>query len=410
MSALSAIRLDPGFALAYCNAGLALNLMHRHEEAVTYFQKALACDPSKQQIALNLSDSLLRLGRADEAVEALTIAQLKLPMPEILANLATAYYGTGDFESAERFYKEAIAGNCWLAKAHSNLAITHFYQGRFREGWAEFAWRFAADGADRRETHFPSWNGEDVTSLLVIAEQGLGEEIMWLSILPDLLARGFKVWWEADKRLHVMIKRSFPGVGVINRIGEKPIPDGFSVGAVCDAGDLGQYFRNDAASFPSRPYLCADRRSLEPFDGLTVGISWHSTNASFGPLKSQPLEAWEPLLSVPGVRFIDLQYGDHGDDARVHKVPGLDTTNDIDGVASVMASCDLIITISNTTAHLAGALGIPCWVLLAPGYGRFWYWGLGHKSLWYPNVRLFQNTAGWDGVFADARLALMAKA
>ncbi len=418
----TALIYDSQFALAHCNAGLACNCLNRHEEAVAYFLRALECDPTKQFIALNLSDSFMKLGRSEDALAPLHRADLTMPLPMIDANLGSAYAGVGDFAKAEHYYRKAIEGDVWLAKAHSNLAHCLLQQGRFKEAWEDYGWRFAADDADVRETHVRTWDGGPVGSLLVLGEAGVGDEILWLSILPDLQARGIKVWWEADQRLHPLLERSFnphpllehflPHVGLLGRVGEREVPEDCRVDAVIDAGDLGQYFRNSADDFTGAPYLNAGGAAprLEPFDGLTVGISWHSTNSTFGPLKSLPLAGWEPILSLPGIRFIDLQHSEHGTDPRVVKVPGLDVKDDFLGVAQVMAECDLVLTISSTTAHLAGALGVPCWVMMPPGFGRFWYWGQGETTPWYRSVRLFQNRAGWPDVVERVRAALKLRA
>ena len=132
-----------------------------------------------------------------------------------------------------------------------------------------------------------------------------------------------------------------------------------------------------------------------------VGISWKSVNPEFGRSKSQALADWREILRVPGARFIDLQYGDtarersriaQGSGARIEHLPDLDLHDDLEGLAALCAACDLVITASNVTAHVAGALGRPVWLTAPQGGGRLWYWFSGRAdSPWYPSMRIFNQ-------------------
>lgn len=141
-----------------------------------------------------------------------------------------------------------------------------------------------------------------------------------------------------------------------------------------------------------------------------VGISWKSANRELGLLKSLALRDWSGILSVPGARFVDLQYGDTAAErgeaerqsgARIEHLPDLDLYRDLEGLAALCAACDLVITASNVTAHVAGALGRPVWLLAPRANGRHWYWFAGRAdSPWYPSMRIYtQDAAGnWSGV------------
>jgi ADP-heptose:LPS heptosyltransferase len=191
-------------------------------------------------------------------------------------------------------------------------------------------------------------------------------------------------------------------------------------------GGLGRHFRPNWAAFPKRAqgYLVADgargrtlRQRLE--DGRKiVGLSWLSKAPSGGAQKSARLVDFEPLLRSRSYRFVDLQYGDTTDERdaiermlgiRVERLSDIDNTNDIDGLAALMGACDAVVTVSSTTAHLAGALGRPTWVMVPHGHARIWYWFRDRsESPWYPGVRVHRQQRGqpWSELVAQVALAM----
>jgi hypothetical protein len=175
------------------------------------------------------------------------------------------------------------------------------------------------------------------------------------------------------------------------------------------------FFRDDISKFPKRArYLTADaarsqaiRASLNLAPGeKLIGMSWFSKNPRFGGTKSTTLFDWAPVFAIPGARFVDLQYGDTAADRQAFKgktgldlihVEGLDLTADIDGAAALTAACDLVVTVSNTTAHIAGALGPPLQVLVPEGMGKLWYWGNNSETTpWYPRARFYRQSVLGD--------------
>lgn len=160
--------------------------------------------------------------------------------------------------------------------------------------------------------------------------------------------------------------------------------------------------------------LAAHKAALGLSDSLAIGLSWRSTNAAFGAHKSLPLTAWAPILRQPGLVFVSVQYGDTAAERAacetetgipVWQDPAVDPLTDMDGAAAQMAGLDLVITVSNTAVHLAGALGVPTWLLLpAPGHGLLWYWQLGRDdTIYYPSVTCFRQPApgNWAGVIGQ---------
>jgi len=182
-------------------------------------------------------------------------------------------------------------------------------------------------------------------------------------------------------------------------------------------GDLGRFLRPAAADFLNHrePYLKADhartaalRGEIAPENERICGLSWFSRNAEFGPRKNLALDLLRPLLATPGLRFVDLQYGDTAaarDTIRretgvsITRLASVDNWGDIDGFAALVNACDVIVTISNSTAHIAGALGKDVILMLPHSQGRFWYWQSNRDdSLWYPNMRVLRQHADDDWV------------
>lgn len=281
----------------------------------------------------------------------------------------------------------------------------------------------AADGG----TPGDWWDGKPFAgTLLITAEQGLGDELMASSIFDDIVAMGQKAVIECDARLLPVYERSFPSLQFVPR-GERKLND------IHDAGgnfrkinmlDLASLFRTAPGSFPARrSWLKADPEKTAAFRSRyrqqwpgkrLVGISWKSTRIMEGlAQKGVRLADFAPVLSVPDTVFINLQYGNVTDEiaalatagcGEVHVDPAVDTTNDIDAVFAQTTALDLVVSTSNTAVHIAGAIGAPCYLLLPKVRPFLWYWGYrGERTPWYPSLRLLRNTRedDWQQLMQD---------
>jgi hypothetical protein len=209
--------------------------------------------------------------------------------------------------------------------------------------------------------------------------------------------------------------RAFPEAVVVEA-SDPPHPATQSVHFHAPLGNIGRWLRPNLASFPvQKSFLKADparsRALRERYgQGPLVGIAWRSKNAAIGGQKSIPLAAWKPVLTVPGVKWINLQYGDVAEELakiresfgiEIRNDPEIDQLADMDALLAQVAALDLVITTSQTVAHVAGALGVPVWILLPRGEGLLWYWFLeGEKSPFYPSARLFRQASrgGWSEI------------
>ncbi len=373
-----------------------MHTLSRFDEAIASFQKAVALKPSMAEAHNNLGNALTRTNAMTKAGEA---------------------------------YEKAIALQPDYADALYNSAFPLFFRGDFAEGWQRYAGRWKCKNYESpwRGAALPQWRGEDLSggALLLWGEQGLGEEILYCGMLGDLVARGIPVVLEIAPRLVPLVQRAYPEVRVYGR-SDPPHPAlaDTSIRAQSPLIDLGLHLRPNVASFPRdrHSYLRAHAVRTEGFrkrlthggKSRAIGVSWISRTDVIGPHKTTALTDWRPIWEAAGghSQFVDLQYGDTTPDRAtaaaqsldlVH-LDDLDLTRDLDGLAALISACDLVITVSNTTAHLAGALGVPVWVLVPSGHGAMWYWGgPDNEQRWYSSAKIFRQTkmAHWDDVISD---------
>jgi Flp pilus assembly protein TadD len=426
-----AIALKPASAEAYTNLGLLLETQERYEEAEHSHRQALALNPGYAEIHANLGNLLTRVRREAEA-EACYRQALALDPdnPITSSSLGVLLTNIGREVEAEHYFRQAIAINPGYTLARLNLGFLLLRQGRFAEGWPLHETRYDPALPDQSKfpypvtVPFPQWRGEALLgkSLLVWPEQGLGDEIQFCRYLPLLKQQGAKRITLICKTPLKDLMTTLEGVDMVLAVDE--------AGSAVAAHDFWTYplsiplhCRTDATNIPARlPYLHAlpDRLAKWserlPRDGLRVGVVWKGnkfhSNDSYRSLPN--LTTLALLWTVPGVRFISLQKGQDEDQAQNPPVGqpllhvGTDLADFAD-TAAVIAQLDLIICVDTAVAHLAGALGKTCWVLL-PAYRPDWRWLNGcDDSPWYPQVmRLFHQprTEDWTVVIQDLKNAL----
>lgn len=404
---------------------LARVLMDRGEfgEAESLLRDTLGLQPDNVSAFRNLGVTLLRSYKPHNARPVLEKAVALDPTaPEPWCDLGLALSQLGvDQESEEAFHK-ALELDPHFARARHYLGHLQLRQQRFSQGWRNYEARMfdPLSGVQPRPGDGPVWQGEDLTgqTILVWGEQGLGDQILHASMIPDLTKRAARVILECEPRLTELFTRSFPDALVVSGDADSPgATAGFEPDWQVASGGLGRWLRQDRQSFAApQSYLSAQPGGLVTSAKKSkprIGVSWKSARVDFGAQKSTDLTVdWRPVFeALPDADYCSVQYGDaraeiaalqaqHG--VTIATDHGVDVTRDIDGLAGFLTSLDLLITTSNTTAHLAGALGVPVWCLIPCGPGRLWYWFEEEQSsLWYPSMTLYwQKSAGnWKDVF-----------
>ncbi|MGH6660918.1 MAG: tetratricopeptide repeat protein, partial [Rhodospirillales bacterium] len=426
----AAIGVDPNDAKTVGRLGRTLADLGLFDEALAACDRAVGLQPGDARLHLARANVLRKADRDDEAIAGLRQTLAVDPaMEEAHYNLGTALYESGRFADAAVYFRRAVELKSDYADAHCNLALSLLLDGRLEEGWRESEWRWRGEDFEKKRPFpQPIWSGEPLAgkAILVTAEQGAGDEVLFAGMVPDLTAAGARVTLECDRRLKPLFERSLPGVACVPK--EVP-PAAATQSPVFDyqvtAGDLGRWLRPDLESFPGRPsYLVADakrRDALRAGDrerggGPVVGVAWISKNKRLGRHKSMKLAELAPLTAVPGVTLVDLQYGDTAAERQAFEQAtgttvihddAVDQMASLDDFAAQVAATDLVITVSNTTAHMAGALGVPGWVLLHSVPLACWLLGR-DDSPWYPSLRLYRQArrGEWAAVIDRVAAAL----
>jgi tetratricopeptide (TPR) repeat protein len=409
----------PGHANGWNALGNVHKLERRWREAAASYERALALEPRLSPALSNLGICLRNQGRLSEGLAYLERAlALEPDNADIVFNHALGMIDAGREAEGEERLRRVIALEPDMAEAHFALGCQLLAAGRFSEGWREYEWRTRAEDWERRnaESSLPWWRGEPRAgrTLLVRAEQGLGDQIMFASCLPDLLAQEGGCIVECDRRLEGLFRRSFaqatvcaaaPGAGDPWRTAASQ-PD-----LQVNLGSLPGLLARDAGSFPRHAYLRADpvrvsawrERLARLGGGPKVGVSWRGGTWNTRQLaRSLPLAALAPVLKTAPAAFVSLQYGDCAAEiAQLHRDEGAalqhwpEAIADYEETAALLASLDLVISVQTAVVHLAGALGRPVWVMV-PAPAEWRYMRSADVMPWYASVRLFRQHAPGD--------------
>ncbi|PWC58289.1 hypothetical protein TSH7_09175 [Azospirillum sp. TSH7] len=423
-------RQRPDDATAHYNLGAVLQQKGALESAEIAYRQALKRNPRHSAALNNLGSVLKRLGRPDQAELCHRQAlELHPEFVEARYNLGNSLQALGRFDEAAACFEEALAQQPDLATAIYNLSLLALRHGDLTRGWAGYERRFAAgETLPDRRFDIPRWGGQLLRGkrLLVWREQGVGDEFLFASCYPDVVAwAGGPVTIECDPRLVPLFRRSFPKATVR---AESCTGDAFSeipretiVPPDCDlqisAGDLPELLRGSLSAFePQGPWLAADPGLVERWrerlaalgPGLRIGIGWRSQLMTVERKAAYVLlEHWGPLFAVPGLLFVNLQYGDCEAELRtaeerfgvtIHRWTDLDLKDDFDGTAALTANLDLVISPAMSAGELAGALGVPVWRFGSRDWTQL---GTGTRP-WFPTMRLFQPKPG-EGLEATIR-------
>lgn len=428
-----ALRLDRDHPNAHYTLGLVLSAKDRFEEAAQCFIRGLQLKPDFSPAYNDLGGIYKTWGRMDQALECFDKALALNPKAYNSRNNRGAVYEEfGRFDDALSEYEMATSLNPLDQGARWNTAFLYLKQGLLEKGWEAHETRLT-NGIVNVRFPYPVWQGEPLQgkTLLVYAEQGLGDEIMFASCIPDLAKTGARCVLECDTRLVPLFSRSFPDVIVrgSSRLQVEWLTTVPTIDAQIAAGSLPKVFRPTIDHFPKDPaYLRADPERVAFWrsrlvllgPGLKVGICWRSGLMTGERHRFYSrLSEWGEVFKTAGVHFVNLQYGECSAElAEAQSLFGVTITNfqdinlkdDIDDSAALMAGLDLVISAATAVSEIAGALGVNSFRL--NHYGK--QWGLlGRTDFvpWHPNTRLFdQLTPGdWDTQLALVAVALQEK-
>jgi tetratricopeptide (TPR) repeat protein len=327
-------------------------------------------------------------------------------------NIASVYLDLGQFAKAEEFVDESLKYDPNEKNTRHNKGLCLLARREWGEAWG---WYSASIGSSQR-TEFrygnePRWDGKPFKGTLVVyGEQGLGDEVCAASAVPDIAKAqkeaGGRLILDVDYRLKNLFARSFPDVTVHGTRWEKKLdwPEGDrNIGASIACFEVLKHFRTKPEDFTGTPYLkaCPDRvkqwKAL--FNGKpTIGVAWTGgTWRNAGTFRQLPLKEWKPLFDAVDANWVSLQYKDASKDIEgtpVKQYHWATLSKDYDDTAALVASCDLVIGMQTSVNHLAGALGVPTWILL-PKTSQ-WRYGENYDDLpWYKSVKLYRQGSSW---------------
>ena len=320
------LSLNADYVPALNNLGIVLRRLGRYQEALAPALRAVELAPQDAEALNNLGQALADLGHLAEADECYAGAlRLRPDYPEAWGNRGVLLMSRGELSAAVECFKEAIRLDPEDADVHLNLAHALLHQGKYEQGWEEYEHRFSPHCSEHqsaigpRPFSQPTWQGEDLNgrSLLLWAEQGLGDQILFASVIPDLLARGVRLIVECDPRLVALFQRSFPELRVVPRQ-DPPVGETQAADWQLALGSLPRYFRRTLRDFPTHGgYLHPDPAKVTAWEQrlgsgkkLRVGLNW-AGNPAFrnDRWRSASLADFAPLGDVPNVEWFNLHQG-----------------------------------------------------------------------------------------------------
>jgi tetratricopeptide (TPR) repeat protein len=441
------IQLSPASSNTYVNLANTYKEINQTEKAIHYYQKAIELNPDLPEAHADLGDILREQGAVDKAIEHFRKAlQSNASDPKVLNNYGLALYDKGDPDGAISYYQKAIELEPRLVEAynnyglsllekgypdkaldayqraitfkpevpdtHLNMALVLLLKGDFKQGWAEYEWRWKAKAFMSQKFNFnqPQWDGSNISdkTILLHAEQGIGDTIQFVRYVLRVRQLGGKVITACREELKSLLVNDKHFGNVVSF--QDPIPD-FDVH--CPLLSLPFIFHTAIETIPAEmPYITADtafinrwRDKIQPDNSFKIGVVW-SGNPKYkrDRVRSCSLATFAPLAEYHGITFYSLQKGAGADQAK-HPPAGMklidltDEINDFSDTAALIAHLDLVISVDTAVAHLAGAMGKPVWILLP--FVPDWRWMLDRKdSPWYPTMKLFRQPkpGDWNSV------------
>lgn len=416
--------LAPNYAAAFNNLGVVCREIGDSKAAIEAYERAIEIDPKGNSVRANLGNALRDEGRFAESLACYQQLLKETPNdPELHYGLGNTYKENAEFAKSIAAYRRGLACAPTHHDLRVNLSLQLLLDGQLAEGWDLYEDRFKRPKRPVPSRPFtqPRWNGESLEgrSLLVWGEQGAGDKIMLARLVREAASLAREVVVETDPRLLRVMQRSIPNVTWIAELKE-PDPVARKTDLHTPICSLARFLRRDLVDFADQgPFLAADpagverwKATLADLPGYRVGLVWagnpeHQNDHN----RSLQLKAFAPLLDLPGISFVSLQMGKEAEQVAEAGLRIKDLTGEIKDYADTadLVSClDLVISVDTSVAHLAGALGVPTWVLVPFCPDWRWMTQFQDKTPWYGSLRLYRQTAwqSWQEVLDSIEAGL----
>ncbi len=411
-----AIEIEPNCWEGWTNKGNAFTNVGNFNAAIQCHNKALKIKPENAIVHLNLAITLYGNNKHEEAIKWIDSSILLNNKNDnawntkgkILAEIERA-------EEAIKCYCEAIKLNKSNASAHENLAILYLSQGKYKQGWEEYEWRWKSINfkSKNNSNNLPLWDGKNTGKILIWAEQGIGEQILFAKYLSQLNTDDKKIYIQINNKLIKIFKRSFPTISFID---DAENIQKLELNYQVPIGSLPFVLQDNPKNLENNePYLVPNKEQIKLYkeklfqEGYKIcGISLKSTNQRYRAYKNIEVEIILKKLSNLKLRFINLDYALSNDEieniynkyhVKIENIQDVDLFNDLDALLSLASACDFTITASNTCAHLIGASGLNTYLMTPNLKGKFWYWTKKLDRInWYKKTVLLSQTKDgkWD--------------
>lgn len=393
---------DPSNFFALYALGTIYSEARRNGIAIQLLLRSLEENPQQPEALNNLAICFRQEGKEEQARRMYEMSLSLMPNNhETLSNLSGAYINSGLPEKALEYAEKSLEINPDYASAKHHKGLALLEMGRFSEAWQCYEGRKGIREWTKRPYDMPEWDGAEVETLLIHGEQGLGDEILFMGWISEAKKRAKHVFIECAPRLIQLFERSF-GVRCVGTP-EEANALGVKFDAKVAMGSLphvlGERPTRKAYLKPDPSKVAEYRKRMEACGpGPYIGVSWFGgLKQTHGHLRSAALEMWKPLLKhgTP----ISLQYGNQAENAANLGLPHWqESIDDIDELAAMIAACDLVVSVCNTTIHMAGALGVPVWIMV-PSKPAWRYGMSGEEMPWYESARMFRQTEKWAEVY-----------
>jgi tetratricopeptide (TPR) repeat protein len=433
-SADRAVALDPTLAEAHANRAQGLNALRRHAEALAAAQQALTLRPAAARALRHSGDALSGLGRSGDAEKAYDGALTVNP------GLVEAWVGRGLARQALGRHAEALADLDQAVRLDPASADNHYHRGLLRlmtgdfaGGWDDYEHRWGRDGFLRRSAPARLVALRDQLrrratpadlrgrKVLVLGEQGIGDQVMFASLLGDLARDAAEITCVCDPRLLRLFRHSFPEIAFIG-LDRLSAVETAGFDEIVPIGGLAHAYRSARSAFPGAPYLSPHPEVISRWRARLgqgrprIGVAWRGgTDLTGGAGRSLTPEALAALISIKGVTWVSLQYGETaliearqagGEAVTVFPASEID---DFEDLAGLVMNLDLVVSVQTALIHLTGALGQRCLTLIP--YAPEWRYGAtGATMPWYSSVELCRQTTpgDWNGPFDRVAAAVRA--
>ena len=399
-----ALKLNPSFLPAIYNLGIAFSNNKNYQDAILQFSNAIKIQSDIEDFWFARALAFIRVYQFEDALHDLDqILKFNPNHYHSIFQKGVIYASLNQSDKAMKYYLQAQAITDQKDNEISfRIALLLFKDRKFEEGVKY--WTSRSKLIDRYE-FFDDEKFESISNkkpLLIHRDQGLGDELLFLRLIGKLCEDGFDITYVCHEKLYDLLRLNFKNIKVVSEENSSEYLNNEKYQKITIGTILGLVHNPLSYIKNCKKIVAREYKFKKNNQKMRIGLSWKSKNEAIGDYKSYKLDMLSPILDDSKYEFINLQYGDVNDEInevknkfkiKIYEEEALDVTNNIADLCSLIESCDIVITCSNITAHVAGWLNKPTLLLLPKDYGKLWYWYHQNKTFseWYPSINIINQ-------------------